>query len=134
VLIGPYLTQLARSASTPKRGHASSERSQIDPKAGKGEPEMADVVHALAVIIIVLLAVLTVAIFAAVIAASVLVTGAVHREERLMSLTSPAPDRRAALVRRLLAVPEVRVSSRLGPDDDPGESLAWYERTGPRGR
>ena len=96
---------------------------------------MADVVHALAVIIIVLLAVLTIAIFVAVIAASILVTGAVHREERFRSLTGPPPDRRAALARRLLAVPEVRVSDQFGPGDGHGGDLAWYERTGgPRGR
>jgi hypothetical protein len=90
------------------------------------------IVHALAVIVIVVLGVLTVAIFVAVIAATVLVTGAVHREERHMTLTGPAPTRRTRLARRLLAVPEVPPAD-SAPDPGPGER-PWYERSaGPSG-
>jgi hypothetical protein len=88
------------------------------------------IVHALAVIVIVLLGVLTVAIFVAVIAATVLVTGAVHREERHRTLTGPAPGPCTRLARWLLAVPEVRDVDDSGPDSGTDERPAWYERTG----
>ena len=87
------------------------------------------IVHVLAVIVIVVLGLLTVAIFVAVIAATILVTGAVHREERHRTLTSPAPGPYTRLARWLLAVPEVRDADDTGPDSGPEES-PWFERTG----
>jgi hypothetical protein len=87
------------------------------------------VIEALAVVIIVLLAIVTVLIFAAVIGASVLVTVAVRREERLRSLTSKAPGWTARLARMLLAVPAPRIADEIFPRPRPAEKPAWYERS-----
>lgn len=84
---------------------------------------------AIGITILVLLAIVTVVIFLAVIGASVLVTVAVHREERLRSLTRRAPGRTARLARMLLAVPAPRVADDLIPRPRPAEKPAWYERS-----
>jgi hypothetical protein len=86
-------------------------------------------IEALAIIIVSLLAIVTVVVFIAVIAASVLVTVAVHREERLRSLTGRSPGRTARLARMLLAVPAPRLADDLFPGPQPVEKPAWYERS-----
>jgi hypothetical protein len=84
---------------------------------------------AIGITIIVLLAVVTVVISVAVVGASVLVTAAARREERLKSLTRRAPGRTARLARMLLAVPAPRVADDLIPRPRPAEKPAWYERS-----
>lgn len=68
----------------------------------------------LAVIVVALLGAVAVLIFIAVVAASVLVTGAVHIEEHKKTLTGRAPGPGTRLARRLLAMPDPpgRVPSR----------------------
>lgn len=87
---------------------------------------------AIGITIIVLLAIVTVVTLVAVTGASVLVTVAVRREERLRSLTSRAPGRTARMARTLLAVPAPRTADDLIPRRRPAQKPAWYERsTGP---
>jgi heme/copper-type cytochrome/quinol oxidase subunit 2 len=84
---------------------------------------------AIGITIIVLLAIVTVVVFLFVIGASVLVTVAVRREERLRSLTRRAPGWTARLARMLLAVPAPRMADDLFPRPRPVEKPAWYERS-----
>jgi hypothetical protein len=64
------------------------------------------IIGSVAGIVIALLAATTIIIFIAVITATILVTGAVHTEERRKTLTGPAPGTATRLARRLLAFPE----------------------------
>jgi hypothetical protein len=83
---------------------------------------------AIGMTIIVLLAIFTAVISVAVIGASVLVTVAVRREERLGSLTGGAPGRAAWLARTLLAAPAPRMADDLRPGRRPVARAAWYQR------
>jgi hypothetical protein len=73
------------------------------------------IIGSLAGIVIALLAATTIIIFIAVIAATILVTGAVHTEERRKTLTGPAPGTATRLARRLLAFPEGGTNRHLRP-------------------
>jgi hypothetical protein len=64
------------------------------------------IIGSVAGIVIALLAATTIFIFITVIAATILVTGAVHTEERRKTLTGPAPGTATRVARRLLAFPE----------------------------
>ena len=87
------------------------------------------VIDAIAIISIVLLAIVAVVIFLAVIGASVLVTLAVRREERLKSLNRMAPGKTARLARMLLGVEAPRKADEIFPRPRPVEKPAWYERS-----
>jgi hypothetical protein len=84
------------------------------------------VLEAIGIIIVVLLVVV---IFLGVLGASILVTVAVRREERLKSLGRRAPGRVAAMARALLAVLAPREADQIFPNREPREKPAWYERT-----
>lgn len=75
------------------------------------------VIDTLAVIVIAVLATVTIVIFIAVLAATVLVTGAVHTEERRRTLAGTPPGPATRLARRLLAMP-----------DAPARGSGWQPR------
>jgi hypothetical protein len=85
------------------------------------------IIDALGGIVVTVLAAATIVTFAAVIAATVLVTNAVHTEERRRTLTRQAPGRFTRLARTLLAVPDYRVE-RPVPDVGLKEEPAQVER------
>jgi hypothetical protein len=80
------------------------------------------------ILIIAILAAATVVTFIAVITATVLVTGAVHTEERGMTLAGPAPGRSTRRARALLGLRDG-----LRRDEpahaSPEQVLAWFERS-----
>ncbi len=83
----------------------------------------------LGTIVIGAMALVTVGMVVAVVAASVMTTRAVRQEEWLRTLKRPAPSRLAELVRVILGV-YVR---RMDTDSDeyrPEEEPPWYERGG----
>ena len=67
---------------------------------------------------VVVLGTLTVACFIGIVIASVLVTGAVHTEERHRTLTGPPPGPCTELARRLLAVPPPAAVTNPAPGSD----------------
>src|SRR5450755_4061595 len=83
---------------------ATSAQNLREPNQERG-PEMT-ILDALGVLVIVVLGAVTIVTFIATIAATVLVTGSVHFEERRRALTGPAPGRCTRLTRALLAVPD----------------------------
>lgn len=85
------------------------------------------ILDTLGTLIVVVLAAITIATFVAALAATVLVTGAVHTEERRRTLTGPAPGRFTQLARTLLTVPEPRTEI-LVPDAVLQREPAWYDR------
>lgn len=84
------------------------------------------VVEAVGVVVIVVLGVFTVAAFAVVCAATVLVAGAVRAEERQRKAPR-ARGRIAWLVRWLLFVSRLS-PARSAADPGPEEKPAWYQR------
>jgi len=88
------------------------------------------VLAVLGVIVIVVLAVVTVGIFIAVIAATVMTTAAVHREEWMWTLKRPPPGRLPQIVRRILGVYVRRMDRDLDESICPEEEPPWYERSG----
>jgi hypothetical protein len=89
-----------------------------------------------AVIAIAILAALIIVIFIAVMAASVLVTLQVHREERQfrrngrrLTLTRPAPSRWARLARSVCGVYVYSREHESLDDVQAGEEPPWYERS-----
>ena len=88
-----------------------------------------------AVIAIALVAALLITMLIAVIAASVLVTVQVRREERHWTLTGPAPSRGALLARSICGIYIRGMGDRYGAQPVPEKEVAWYERsTGPSWR
>lgn len=85
------------------------------------------IIDTLGVAVVAVLAAVTIVTFVAVIAATVLVTGAVHTEERRMTLTRQAPGRFTRLARTLLAVPDCRLEGPV-PDVDLEQVPGWFER------
>jgi hypothetical protein len=86
-------------------------------------------------IVIATAALVTVGVVVAVIAATVMTTVAVHREERLGTLKWWAPGRLAQLVRGILGVYVRRMDSDFDQGERPEERPPWYERSGgPRRR
>jgi hypothetical protein len=88
-----------------------------------------------AVIAIALGAALLITMLIAVIAASVLVTVQVRREERHWTLTGPAPRAGALLARSVCGICIRGMGDRYGGQPVPEPEVAWYERsTGPSWR
>jgi hypothetical protein len=81
-------------------------------------------------IVIVTMAVITVGMVVAVVAASVMTTVAVRQEERLQTLKWWAPSRLAQFVRRILGVYVRRMDSDFDEGERSGERPPWYERSG----
>ena len=87
-------------------------------------------IEVLITIVIVTMAVITVGMVVAVIAATVMTTVAVRQEERLRTLKWWAPGRLAQLVRTILGVYVRRMDSDFDEGGRPGERPPWYERSG----
>ncbi len=80
------------------------------------------------ILIIAILAAATVVTFIAVITATVLVTGAVHTEERGKTLAGPAPGRNTRRARALLGLHcDLRRNRLVAASPEP--ELAWFERS-----
>jgi hypothetical protein len=95
----------------------------------KGESVMA-AIGVLVAVVVVTLAVGTIGMFIAVIAATVMTTVAVHTEEWLRTLKRPAPGRLAQIVRRILGVYVRQMDRDVDEDARPEAKPPWYERSG----